>query len=401
MSDEPHIPTFQCPGQAAPIDRATHLSRLTQFFPGCRNCPQREDQAGLPARIIQKWSEIPPKPPLEQQFHHEGLSADLFDEFSVDDAAQLAAAFCWGQKSVSRAPLLLGMAHQAAIDQAEAIIAAWRRAGIAVELLVDATTALTAWTIDQRKLAGGILLSSPLGDLRRIEVSLFGPGGAPIAGDPLEKIKRRLQPHDRLPPARRRGSLTEIEMSSPYLQRFAPLHRALRPLRLVVQSPARGSVNLLRQLIARSVCELFVLPSGGDPGARLAAAIQRHQAHFGVWIDGNGETIEVFEERGYRVLQPQLTKLLIDEVAIWEPEPLRIASPTPLDLPSEATLVRCSAGRGEMASAIRLHDCQFGVEPSGRYWWRNQLPAADALGVVTLLLTRQSRIDRSLSSQLI
>ncbi|UUO07388.1 hypothetical protein M4951_03535 [Blastopirellula sp. J2-11] len=401
MNDEPNIPIFQCPGQAAPIDRATHLSRLTQFYPGCRNCPQREDQAGLPARIIQTWSKIPPQPPLEQRFHHEGLSADLPDQFSVDDAAQLAAAFCLGQKLASAAPLLLGMAHSTAIDQAEAIIAVWRRAGIAVELLVDATAAQVAWTIDQRKLAGGILLSSPLGDLRQIELSLFGPGGAPIAGDELERIKRRLHPHDRLPPARRQGSLTEIDMTSPYLQRFAPLHRALRPLRLVVQSPARGSVNLLRQLIALSVCELIVLPNGGDPSIRLAAAIQQHQAHFGVWIDGNGETIEVFEERGYRILPPQLTKLLIDEVAIWEQEPLRIASPTPLDLPSEATLIRCSAGRGEMASAIRLHNCQFGVEPSGRYWWRNQLPAADALGVVTLLLTRQSRMDRSLSSQLI
>lgn len=401
MSDELDISTFHCPGQLTPIDRATHLSRLAQFYPACRNCPQRADQAGLPLRIVQAWSELPPKQPLEQRFHPEGLAADLADEFSTDDAQQIAAAFVRGQKRSSTAPLLLGIAHPAAVDQAEAIIATWRRAGIAVELLSDATAAHVAWTIDQRQLEGGIFMSTPSGDLRRIELSLFGCNGAPIVGDDLENIQRRLHPRDLPAPARRQGTLIEIDMSSPYLQHFAPFHRALRPLRVVVQSPSRGSVNLLRELIARSVCELCVLPSGGDPSTRLAAAIQQQQAHFGVWIDGCGETIEVFEERGYRVLQPQLTRLLIEEAACWETEPLRVASPVPLELPAGATLVRCSAGRGEMATAIRQHRCQLGVEPSGRYWWRNQSSAADALGVVTLLLTRLSRSNRSLSSQLI
>ncbi|MCC9605950.1 hypothetical protein LOC68_20340 [Blastopirellula sp. JC732] len=393
--------TFCCPGQSVPVDRATHLARLAQFYPECRDCPRRDDQAGISPRIAAAWRQVPPKTPLPQLLHYEGLAADLFHQFSPVEAAQIAAAFTRSFSNPIAAPLLLAVAHSAAIDQAEAMVNVWRRAGFDVELATDPTCAEVAWTIDQRKLDGGILLSTPSGDLRQIELTMFGPGGTPFASEELARLERQLQTPKPLSPAHRQGTLAEIDMSSPHLERFAPYHRARRPLRLVVQSPSRGSLRQLQQLIARSNCELFVLPSGGDWSVRLAAAIRQHRGHFGVWIDGSGESIEVFEERGYRVLQPRLSKLLIEEAVAWENAPLRVASPPPLEVPHDAVHFPTAAGRGAMFAAIRQYDCQLGIEPSGRYWWRNQLPTSDALGVVTLLLTRLSRDDRSLSSQLI
>ncbi|TWT39147.1 phosphohexomutase domain-containing protein [Blastopirellula retiformator] len=399
MNEQRENATFCCPGETVSISRGAHLARLAQFYPACRNCPQREDQSGVPAQIADAWRQVPPQAPITQLFQHEGLVADLFHEFSPTVAAQIAAAFCRCLTQPLSAPLLLATAHSAAVDQAEAIVAIWRRAGLDVQLATDPTCAEVAWTIDQRNLAGGLLLSTPSGDLRQIAVALFGGGGAPFTEEQLARLQRHLAPHQPLAPARRQGVLREIELGSAYLQRYAAYHRALRPLRLVAQSPSLGAIRQLRQLIDRSNCELAVLPSGGERSVRVAAAIQRQQADFGVWIDGCGESIEVFEERGYRVLPSRLSPLLIEEAAAWEDRPLRVASP--LEPPAGVTHVPSAAGRGAMFATILEQDCQLGVEPSGRYWWRNQLPTADALGVVTLLLTRLSRDDRSLSSQLI
>jgi phosphomannomutase len=67
--------TYCCPGQQHPISRAVHLGRLSAFYPGCRQCPHRDDTGTLSAKQVEQLSAVAQRVRPPSLFHEEGAGA--------------------------------------------------------------------------------------------------------------------------------------------------------------------------------------------------------------------------------------------------------------------------------------------------------------------------------------
>jgi hypothetical protein len=200
-----------------------------------------------------------------------------------------------------------------------------------------------------------------------------------------------------------------------------------------------GSVAKDLAMLTRAVqCKIIASRVRAE---QLGEQVCADGAHLGVNIGDDGETCQVFDQRGCSVptrsLLPALVRLRLEGQSLAN-RPTDGNSPRPLagegqgvrvchdELPSGspslatvvleqetskaaeaavrttgARVVRSQPRRSAMAAAIRRHGAIFGGGPSGRFWYDHLgHPLPDGLMTITLLLTLLSRSDRPLSSVL-
>jgi phosphomannomutase len=218
---------------------------------------------------------------------------------------------------------------------------------------------------------------------------------------------------------RRGGLLRRATSEEPYLDPLRPLGHALRPLRLVVDTICQPFVGYLCQLTAHAACDIRLLATStshsADDGrpvderriARLSQHVADHQAHFGVWVSGDGEACRLINEQGILVDDERLCMTLAAYVRREKPDATLVlhedAGP---DLQRSliargARVVRSPARREAMFSNMEASGAEFGCGAGGQFWFAGAPAAPDALLVLCLLLRVFSQSDQAVSEVLV
>jgi phosphomannomutase len=424
---------YICPGQKHPISRAVHLGRLAAFYPGCRQCPHRDDTATLSPRQVEQLQDVRAAGTPRALFHDEGAGGVYLNELTPTAARQLALAFGvmlrdkglgnrdWGLEEAEctsgtnpQSPipnpcvLLAGDARPITAEVSAAVGEGLRLGGGNVTDVGRATAAALAFAVHDLQAAGGILVGNPGQLPHRVGLQFWLAGPRPLSlGGSLEPLVELFHAGvDR--PTRSCGALHRVQADSHYLEVLAPYYHALRPLRIVVDSASRPAVEYLQKLAASVACEVIPCPV---TRSELPEQIRSDAAHLAVCIDGDGECCHVLDEQGREAPTGRLLLLLakqsleMDAAAAGQLS-IVLEESTPSDIVQRieqlgTPVVLSGVRRAEMAAAMTAHSAALGGGPSGRFWYREAgVPLPDALMTVTRLLVLLSRSDEPLSAVL-
>jgi phosphomannomutase len=299
-----------------------------------------------------------------------------------------------------------------------------RSAGCNVVDIGPSTAACLAFAVHHLQAAGGVLVGNPGDDSHTVGLKFWAPGPSPLsAGGSLEPIMDRyvvfrsakVAPFrgakgdyataidsPALEPARNYGELSRFQADRPYHAQMSEHYHALRPLRVVVDSASRPTLDFLQRLAAAVACE--IIPSRSTRND-LPQQIRDDAAHFAVCIDGDGETCLALDEQG-RTVPPEHLLLLLASYKKEHGEVLVLETETPQAVADrleqlEKRVVTSGPRRADMYAAMRQHGATLGGGPSGRFWHSEAgLPLCDALMTVTRLLMLLSRSDEPFSQVL-
>ena len=433
MSELAECPTtldeYRCAGQSAPISRAVHLGRLARFYPACRQCPRRDETGTLSGRLVKRLAETRRRGQSRPLWDGEAAVGVYGNEMTPSLARSLASALGLTLLDQTHddgqppAAIVAGDGRPLATELLAAVSEGLRWSGCNVVDIGAASVPCLAFAISHLRCAGGVHLGNPGGRAETVGLRFWTAGPRPLSSAALpesifpakvgcgpQPIVARIEAGLNRP-TRKFGSLGRFQADEPYLAALAPSYHALRPLRFVLDAPCRPLAGYVRRLTAPVACEPLPCPARDQ----LAEQVRRESAHFGVRLDADGETCQLWDERGQPVDGESLLLLLAAASAAGTDKPLAPGESKGVVVVEEATsastvrrlgrqgrrVVACPALRAEIYDACRQSHAILGGGPSGRFWYAlEDHPVADALVSLTLLLARLSRSDRPLSQVL-
>ncbi|MFB6088042.1 MAG: phosphoglucomutase/phosphomannomutase family protein [Haloarculaceae archaeon] len=283
----------------------------------------------------------------------------------------------------------------------------------------DLPTPVTAWTVAERGLAGGLVLTASHNPPEYNGVK-FIPDGSPATSDVTDAIADRLAEPDPRPEAEW-GSVTETDLVDPFLERALDAVDADLSGRRVVYDAMHGSGRgvtdaLLERAgadVERLRCERDADFGGGAPEPvaerleTLADRVAERGATLGVANDGDADRITVVTpERG--VLDPNLFFAATYDALLSGDVDTDLATGTSGDVVrtvSTSSIVdRVAEDHGEavhetavgfkwVAAAMAEHDALMGGEESGGFGLSRHLRNKD--GVLVALLAAAVAADES------
>jgi hypothetical protein len=202
-------------------------------------------------------------------------------------------------------------------------------------------------------------------------------------------------------PKRRGGGRDRFDAEAAYLPTLAGLHHGLRPLVFVLATTCDVLVRYWRSLCAESACRMVRACREA-----MARQVVIEGAHFGLWVDGDGEACALVDERGRWVDGEALLLALCGYVCQTRPGAAVVLEPgasAALERAVErigARVVRGAATRQDMGARMEASGAAVGGGASGRYWYSGPPPASDALMTLSLLVSLLSQSDRPVSEVL-
>jgi len=402
---------YQCPGEPYPISPAIHLGRLASFYPKCRQCSHCHETGTLSTGVVKMLNETRKRTVAESLFTAEGISGVYLNELSPLQARQFAAAFGLSlarRNSGERGGIVLaGDGRDLAPELMAAASDGLRWSGRDVVDLGAASAPCLAQALRHLQAAGGLLVGNDSGQANMVGLKLWGAEGQPLSAGPELDAIRKLSAQGVDRPTRSYGALSRFSPESLYLAGLEEFFHALRPLRLVLDTGCRPLIGYLRKLASSVACELLLSREAATTlaaaGLGLAERVRGERAHFGIWVDGDGEACRVVDERGAPLSAEQALLLLSDFVLQKQPgaavivEQAACAATVERIAAAGGRVVRSGASRANMHAAMAAHDAALGGGPSGRFWYGALPPTADGLRTLSLLLTILSQSDRPLS----
>lgn len=290
----------------------------------------------------------------------------------------------------------------AAVEFVAAVSQGIRSAGCGVVDLGEVASGGMAIGIARTNAAGGIYVGQLTGDPRAIGLRFWRQGGRPVSGAALMEQLWEESVRGASRVGTRQGASRRELVGPEYLSHLRPRYHALRPLRFVLQTTCLPVANCLRELLRSVACEL-IAPEGNVSPERLGNQVVAAGAHFGVWIDGDGGTARVSDERG-RPVDSERILLLLAQGALPAHAGAMVACEEGTSQKILAALrdaglrvMASSPERAAMDAALRQSKAVLGGGPSGRFWFAQPLPMADALTALSELLVVLSQSDRPLS----
>lgn len=416
---------YRCPGEDHEIDRAHHLSRLAAFYPACRHCEHRHDTGELTTHQIKQLAETDKRRQAKSLWGSEGMRGVVGNELTPHDARRFAAALGLRVReehddhASEPTVVLAGDGRAMTAELVAAASEGLRLSGCRVIDSGAATSGLIAWSIEQFHADGGLLVGNEASEPHTASLKAWGKNARPWSiGGELDAIAR-LADEKIARPNRRFGALERASSEGSYLDRMREFYHALRPLHFILDTSSATLVRHLDQLLTTSACRWTRLsaPEGMlrlKAGARqdhierrvrrLLEQVQQSSPHFGIWMDGDGETCRVVDERGRSVACEHLLQMVtqpLDTVRsaismVLENGAVNHAGRTLAA--SGARVVRSESTRQAMHDSLLATSARVGGGPSGRLWFHDGVPRADALLTLSLLLTVLSQTDRPLSA---
>jgi len=427
--------TYLCPGHSQPISRSLHLGRLLAFYPGCSECPHREDvgetaartQAALAARNARQRAGGP-------QFGEEDVGGVYLNQLDRSAVLRLGLAFAAQLRDARPAAstpctvVLGGDGRPLAGELIAAASEGLRRGGLAVVDVGSTCSGALSWAICELNAAGGVLVGNGRSEANHVALKFWAADGTPLSrGDGLDQIERRYAANiDR--PTRRFGPLRRSDSTAAYLADLSSRFHALRPLQFVFDSASRPLAKHLATLLSQTACRVISagrqLPAvayfphacvaeraEAEPEksseqlapSLLGSQVVEEGAHFGIWIDGDGQRLALVDERGVRLSTAWLTAMLAAQSLRQHPGGAVVLE---VDSPGAVAdaiarhggrIVRSRASCAAMVRTMRENAALLGGGPSGRIWLAEPRIAVDALRVLSLLLVALSTSDRPLA----
>jgi phosphomannomutase len=366
---------YRCPGEDYTISRAVHLARLAGYYDACRECAHRSDTAGLSARQVRRLAEIDALPRHRPLLAAEGIRDAAINDVTPHLARTIAAEFARRLQGSRHAPRAVrqsgsetprtvvfagdGRLSTAAIVAAVAEGICWT--GCEAVDLGAASAPCLAMAIGRMAADGGIYVGNSSGAAHTVGIK-FWVGGKPLSQSELFDTAAgcnvfgtlRLPPDygtrsvpgtlDR--PSRSFGPLRRMNAAEDYLNELRPAYHGLRPLRFVLQCGCVPVVTYLHELLQNVACRAIPAEPGGDFGGQIVGA----KAHFGMVITDDGENALVYGERGRTMAADRMTGLLTDSEQVPVADALRTLTLLLVllsrdDLPFSAVLDRVMAKR--------------------------------------------------------
>jgi phosphomannomutase len=417
---------YRCPGQSYTIDRVVHLARLAAFYPACLRCEHRHDTGGLSPLQLRNWQQVErragdgPRPGGEGFL---GATAGDVDRAVVGRMAGALAASLWRREESRTATptVLVGTdGNWTTADFVPAACRALQLAGCRALEIGAVTSACLATAACHLRAEGALWVGNSSGAPHATNVKFWHAAGRPSSSpgrldavfDGYESTAVR--------PKRRGGRLQRFAAEEVYLPTLAGLFHGLRPLVFVLDTACHALVRYWRGLNVQSACRMIPLRSAGAasrPGAAdrpprarrvdaVACEVLAEGAHFGIWIDGDGEVCQLVDERGVRADACAVFMLLAGYACRQQPGAAIVLEP---DAGAElqgalerigARVFRADATRQAVCERMEATAAAAGGGPSGRYWFSGPPPVPDALLSLSLLISLLSQSDRPLSEVL-
>ncbi len=411
MNETPPLP-YRCPGESQPISKSIHLGRLARFDPACRTCPHRHDVATLAPRQQEQLLQVQQRVPRSTLFTDEGIAGTVVNDVQPSDARRIAAAAGVFLRRRIRAQLefptvVIGSDGRGlTAEMLAAVSEGLRYAGCKVVDIGYTTAPCVSFSIDHLNAAGGVFVGNPLGGPQQVGLTFWSEDGRPLsAGGQLDELQEiSAAPLSR--PLRRYGNFRRFRAEVPYLACLNKYFHALRPLRVVIDSSSSPFLSYVKQLCSTVACDLITRSRLSEQDVAIAA-LARHvkdsEAHFGIWVDGDGELCRIVDQQGHRVESEALLCLLVQFLIDDHPRPA-ICAPASASEQCVRTLQEIGvqvheSGTSREETYQRLDQCQglLGLDLQGRVWFRDHQPSVDALKTLALVLNALSQSDRDLS----
>jgi len=424
------VENYCCPGEARAIDRAVHLARLTTFYAPCRQCVHRSDVRHLSPIEIRRWGEIEGRPNRPPRFTGEGFesySANQFDPPLARRFATALATIAWEwHRDPSRSPSILVGAdgHWSTAELVAAACEALQLSGCQAVETGAVTSASLGGLGQHRRADAAVWIGNFTGEPHAIGFKLWGKHGRPWSSPgELDVLRECYEAAGAARPKRRGGGLQRASADNIYLPPLTSFFHGLRPLRFVLDTTCEPLVRYFHALNAHGACQ--ALRGRGNGNAMQAAEgnsrdlsfaerrveavgqqVLAERAHFGLWIDGDGETCRLVDERGVPVDGEILLLSLAEYICRERPGvPHFVERAASNDLTSAlervgASVVRGGGTRQDAYDAIVASGAVFGGGASGRFWFGGEPPVADALMTLSVFLTLISQSDRAVSEVL-
>ncbi|HEV2973322.1 MAG TPA: hypothetical protein VGY55_25365 [Pirellulales bacterium] len=394
---------YRCPGEAYDISRWVHLGRLASFYPACGDCPHRGDTATLSARRIRMLTVVQRQagranPP----FHAEGISGVYLNEVGPELARRVGQALgtYLSHYDSDTAPrvVLANDGRPSTIELATTAADGLRWTGCSVADLGAATAPCLALAAERQEADGALLIGNPGGKQQEVGLTLWGRCGEPLSAPGELDSVRRLVDSPAPRPRRAFGGIEQIIAGDSYLAQLETHYHALRPLRFFVDTTSFALVEYIKRLTSKVALKIHF-------ESRILQRLRPGEAHFGIWIDGDGERCRIVDERGEPVSVEALVVLFAREslaarqsVKIVLSESISQLAPTLNRLGVET--FTAASNRQAIYNAVVQHQPDLAADEHGRIWFAGQSNCADALKVLTLLLTLLSRSDQPLSEHI-
>jgi phosphomannomutase/phosphoglucomutase len=308
-----------------------------------------------------------------------------------------------------------------------------RAAGCRVIDTGAVTSGCLARAIAAREADGGLHVSNAAGWSHTASLRAWGQRGCPWSAPGRLVAVRQIFENGVDRPVRSYGALERSAVEDVYLSELQDCFHALRPLRVVLDTSCGPLAKLLERLLSNSACQIIrprepdtharADSSGGTPKrpapqsflqGRLELVrrqVRADRAHFGVWIDGDGEVFHLIDERGFRVHPERCLVMLARHRIGRQPESAvvleRDASPQTLQAITSmgGRVTLADATRQAIFEAMATGGAVIAGGPSGRVFIAADavdagVAAADALRMLSLLLPLLSQTDRPLSEVL-
>ena len=281
----------------------------------------------------------------------------------------------------------------------------------------DTPTPLLAWTIADRDLAGGLMVTASHNPPEYNGVKFIPADGAPALPEVTEEIEARLADPDPLPESEH-GAVREVDFVDPYADRVFDLvaERAgsedldLSGVSVVYDAMHGSGRGVTDRLLAEAGADVERLRcerdpefggSSPEPNAEhlvdLAETVRERDADLGVANDGDADRIAVVTpERGF-LDENLFFAALYDHLLETASGPaIRTVSTTFLiDRVAEAhgeDVVETPVGFKWVADAMAEHDALVGGEESGGFSVRGHVREKD--GVLVALLAAAAAAER-------
>jgi phosphomannomutase len=381
---------YRCPGEPYEISRSVHLGRLASFYRACQACPHRGDKEMLSARRVKLLDDVHRHAAhTNPLFHREGVTGIYLNEIGPEIARRIGQAQgistvrSWPDEDAPRVFIATdGRAWAAELAAAAADGLRW--SGCSVVDLGAATAPCLALAAERHDAAGTLLVGNHGGAPREVGFSLGGRRGEPMSSPgSLDAIRQLF--HSPAPrPSRSFGGIERLAADGDYLAQFEPYYHALRPLRLAIDTTSVALMRFLERLAGAVAIKIEWIGGGSPESTKIAERVRAERAHFGVWIDGDGEACRVIDERGEPVAVETLVALISRELLVEPPA---------------ARVIRAAeaSNRQWIWRAMRDQHAALAADRDGRIWSAGPPTCADALRTVTRLLTLLSRGDQPLS----